>query len=182
MTAATGFSSRRGPWWNLVLGALLVLGHAGLGVALGSPLAYVGIGVGAWIMSYAIGSTAWAFAASVFALSAVAFETEDLTLLGLSGTLTLLAIVQAERSISMRRNAQADRRVRRAGIVMIALVLLVSFLLIGIVQLITSDQVASFQVPLGLTITAAIVATVARLLDRADDTSNAHTFRPGARH
>ena len=182
MSATTGFSARRGPWWNLALGALLVLANAGLGITVGTPLGYVGIGVGAWVMGYAFGSTTWAFAASVVSLSAVAFGTDDLTLLGVSGTLALLAIVQLDRSISMRRNAQADRRVRRSGIVMLALILLVSFLLIGIVQLLTSDDVASFQLPLGLTITAAVIATVARLLDRADDTSNAHTFRPGSRH
>ncbi len=182
MTAATGFIGRRGPWLNILLGAILVLASAGIGTSVGTPVGYAVIGPVAWVAAYALGSTVWTGVAAVFSLSTVAFGTDDPTLLGLTASLVLLAIVQLDRSVSMRRGAQADSRVQRSGIAMLALVFFVSFFLIGIVQLVSAVDTASYQLPLGLTIAAAVIAAVARVLDRADDTSNAQAFRPGSRH
>lgn len=172
----------RGPRTSLVLGALFVLLSVAVAVAVDAPSAVIGVAVAAWVMGYSLGSTMWAGVGAACFFVAVGSATESVTALGITAALALLTIVQMERSVSMRRRAQPDDRVRRSGVIMLAMILFASFLIIGIVELVTADEAAGFQLPLGLTIVAAVTAVVARLLDRATNTSNAAAFRPGTRH
>ena len=173
-------STELGAGLLFALGLLTPL--AALAIVVGANAAIVGTGVAAIFIGYTSGSAVGVGLGLGAVFVAVALATDETTMLGMAASLGLVVLVQLERSVSMRRAAQPDDRVRRAGIAVVAIIICATFLVVGTIELIRSDEVGGFQLPFGLTITAAVVAVVARQLDTADTTSNAEAFRPGSRH